>query len=80
MSGGFCGYTSDDEKITDCFWDTETSGKSSSDGGTGKTTSEMKTKSTFTAWDFDTTPVWTIEPGNSYPYLVDNEENPHPGS
>jgi len=40
----------------------------------------MKMKSTFTAWDFDTTPVWTIDSGNSYPYLVDNEEIPHPGS
>jgi hypothetical protein len=47
--------------ITDSFWDTETSGQATSGGGTGKTTAEMKTLSTFTdtdtvglttAWDF----------------------------
>lgn len=47
------------------FWDTETSGQISSDGGTGKTTREMKTLATFTdisktgldaAWDFETNP------------------------
>ena len=44
--GGFCGEI-DGEEIKDCFWDKNTSGKSSSYGGTDKTTSEMKTKSTF---------------------------------
>ncbi|MEA1979927.1 MAG: GLUG motif-containing protein [candidate division Zixibacteria bacterium] len=43
------------------FWDTQTSGQSSSDGGTGKTTTEMQDVATFTdvstagldeAWDF----------------------------
>lgn len=40
--------------ITNCFWDTQTSGQAASDGGTGKTTSQMKSKSTFTdaGWDF----------------------------
>ena len=40
--------------VSNCFWDTETSGTAVSDGGTGKTTAEMKTKSTFTdaGWDF----------------------------
>jgi hypothetical protein len=46
---------------TDSFWDTETSGTSTSAGGTGKTTAEMKDAATFTdtatvglttAWDF----------------------------
>jgi len=47
--------------ITNCFWDTETSGNATSDGGTGKTTAQMKTESTFTdpGWDF-TTPIWYI--------------------
>jgi len=78
-TGGFCGAINGGE-TENCFWNKNTSGQSSSAGGTGKTTSEMKMKSTFTAWDFDTTPVWTIDSGNSYPYLVDNEEIPHPGS
>jgi hypothetical protein len=33
--------------VQSSFWDTETSGQSTSDGGAGKTTAEMKTKSTF---------------------------------
>jgi hypothetical protein len=58
--------------ITNSFWDTQTSGQSGSDGGTGKTTAEMKTQSTFTdaGWDF-TTPIWKIDGTNNdgYPYL-----------
>ncbi|MEA3392641.1 MAG: T9SS type A sorting domain-containing protein, partial [Candidatus Marinimicrobia bacterium] len=51
--------------IANSFWDTQTSGQASSSGGTGKTTSEMKTLATFTstatsglttAWDFETNP------------------------
>ncbi|MDZ7821588.1 MAG: GLUG motif-containing protein [Candidatus Marinimicrobia bacterium] len=54
------------DDVDDSFWDTETSGQSSSDGGTGKTTSKMKDVATFTdetnttgldnAWDFVTNP------------------------
>jgi len=49
--GGLVGYNSD--IVTNSFWDTQTSGMATSDGGTGKTTSEMKTLSTFSsvAWD-----------------------------
>jgi len=36
---------------TDSFWDTQTSGKSSSAGGIGKTTSQMKSLATFTDTD-----------------------------
>lgn len=56
--GGFCGGNS--ATITNCFWDTEASGVATSDGGTGKTTALMKTKSAFTdaGWDFITT--WNI--------------------
>ena len=51
--------------VTNSFWDTQTSGKSNSHGGTGKTTLEMKTLATFTntstngltvAWDFVSNP------------------------
>ncbi|MBA7695476.1 hypothetical protein ES703_104104 [subsurface metagenome] len=54
--GGFCG--SNYGTINDSFWDTETSGIETSDGGTGKTTAQMKTEATFTdaGWDFDT--IW----------------------
>jgi hypothetical protein len=46
--------------ITNSFWDTEVSVTSTSYvGGTGKTTAEMKTQSTFTGWDFAT--IWKID-------------------
>ena len=54
--------------VTNCFWDTQTSGMSTSNGGTGKTTAEMKQKSTFTNWDFDV--IWKIEENTTYPYLT----------
>jgi len=47
--------------VSNSFWDNQTSGQSSSDGGTGKTTAEMKNVMTYTylptvglssAWDF----------------------------
>jgi hypothetical protein len=52
-SGGFCG-DSEFGVITGCFWDMETSGLTSSWGGNGKTTAEMKTRATFieAGWDF----------------------------
>lgn len=68
---GFCGY--DDGAIEDCFWDTETSGQSTSDGGTGKTTAEMKSQDTFThaGWAFNT--IWGMTDGCNvgYPCLLD---------
>lgn len=65
--GGFCGENN--RTITSCYWDKETSGKVSSDGGTGKTTTQMKTKSTFreAGWDFIN--IWVIRAdiNDSYP-------------
>jgi hypothetical protein len=49
--GGFIGANGS-TLINNCFWDTQTSGQSSSDGGIGKSTAEMKIQSTFTGWDF----------------------------
>ena len=60
--------------IADSFWDTETSGQSSSSGGTGETTENMKTQSTFTdaGWDFAATPIWKMDAisNDGYPYLA----------
>lgn len=61
---GFCGTNSG--TITACFWDTETSGVETSDGGTGKTTSEMKQISTFSAWDIL---LSATSLNNGYPFL-----------
>jgi hypothetical protein len=64
--------------VVDCFWDTQTSGRTTSMGGTGKTTVEMKTKSTYTSagWDFTdetangTEDIWRVCDGTSYPKFV----------
>lgn len=55
--------------VTDCFWDTQTSGEATSDGGTGKNTSQMKTQSTFTNWSFYS--IWAIDniTNDGYPYF-----------
>lgn len=50
-----------------CFWDTDTSEASSSEGYTGitgKTTAEMKQEATFTGWDF--TDIWANSPVITY--------------
>jgi hypothetical protein len=54
--------------ITDCFWDIETSGQATSNGGTGKTTKEMKTLKTFSdsGWDIDKS---RAKLNNGYPFL-----------
>ncbi len=64
--GGFTGL-SKGGSFDDCYWDIETSMIDSSNGGEGKTTSEMKTQSTFVDWDFDS--VWCIIEGETYPHL-----------
>ena len=71
--GGLVGSGS--STVTNCFWDTQTSGRATSAGGTGKTTAEMKTLSTFTnaGWSFiygsNTVGDW-IMPDNGYPKLA----------
>jgi len=74
--GGLLGYNIG--TITACFWDINTSGLNTSAGGTGKTTAEMKTLSTFTSvgWDFTnetangTSDIWRMcTDGIMYPRL-----------
>ena len=60
------------------FWDTETSGQTGSEGGTGKTTAQMQTQSTFTdaGWDFvaesinGPQDIWCLCEGADYPELA----------
>jgi hypothetical protein len=68
-AGGLIG-TSSSGTIAKSFWDVNTSGQATSAGGTGKTTVQMKTKTTFTsvAWDFNS--IWTICEGTNYPRLI----------
>jgi hypothetical protein len=63
--------------ITASFWDIEASNQLSSSGGTGLTTTEMQTASTFlnAGWDFvdetenGTEDIWWILEGQDYPRL-----------
>ncbi|HOL20806.1 MAG TPA: hypothetical protein PK813_11275 [Candidatus Hydrogenedens sp.] len=64
--GGLVGYN-EGGTITSSYWNKTTSGLNTSDGGIGKTTNEMKQKATYVGWDFNN--VWTIDDGQSYPYL-----------
>ncbi len=62
--GGLVGYN-DDSTVLNSFWDIQTSFQGASEGGTGKTTAEMKDVATFTdlatiglnqPWDFVNNP------------------------
>lgn len=68
--GGLIGFIRLQAPVWNCFWDIETSGQPTSADGTGKTTAEMQTISTFTSagWDFFST--WTICEGTNYPVLL----------
>ena len=63
--GGFAGASQG--ICSHCFWDKDTSGQSSSVCGTGKVTSEMKKKSTYTNWDFSN--IWEMNEDVTYPLL-----------
>ncbi len=80
-SGGFVGQKvrrfprggggwDDSGTVTDCFWDIETSGQATSNGGTGLTTADMQTADTFFIWGISGNEgVWTIDEGTDYPRL-----------
>jgi len=67
--GGFTGFIRVLGSVTHCFWDTQTSGWSTSPGGTGKTTEEMQTITTFTDAGWDFRDLWTICDKMNYPVL-----------
>jgi hypothetical protein len=75
--GGLVGASSG--IVSHSFWDTETSGQAISDGGTGKSTAEMRDIATFTGagWNIiavgvnetDSAYIWNIVDGVTYPFL-----------
>jgi hypothetical protein len=75
--GGLMGR--DQGNVSHSFWDTQTSGQGSSDGGIGKTTEEMMDFDTFdgAGWDItavtsgETNPacIWNIVDEETYPFL-----------
>ena len=76
--GGLVGGTNE-YTVSNSFWDIETSGQATSNGGTGKSTTEMQNIATFSGvgWDItevslnETNPVyvWNIVDGLTYPFL-----------
>ena len=69
-TGGLIGCKwSGSTTTTASFWDTQTSGQTTSVGGTGKTTAEMKTLSTFTSAGWDFADIWGIGENQTYPFL-----------
>jgi len=78
--GGLVGEDMGVGHISNSFWDTETSGQATSDGGTGKNTTEMQDISTFSGAAWNIRPVsgpgerniagiWNIVDGVTYPFL-----------
>jgi len=75
--GGLVGE-GDANDVVASFWDTQTSGQTTSGGGTGESTAEMQTGGTFTeaGWDFvgetanGTEDIWAICEGVDYPHLA----------
>jgi hypothetical protein len=58
--------------VSSSYWDKQTTGQDTSAGSDpsyGRTTTEMKTQSTFEGWDFDTTWAIASDKNNGYPYL-----------
>jgi len=76
QKGGFLGADWGGE-VSNCFWDIEASGRTTSHGGMGKTTAEMQSAGTFldAGWDFvgetenGTEDTWWILEGRGYPRL-----------
>jgi hypothetical protein len=76
--GGLAGFNIGGT-VTSSFWDIQTSGQTTSRGGTGRTTAEMQDIETFAGagWDIvnvrlggtNTKYIWNIVKGMMYPYL-----------
>ncbi len=69
--GGLMGHNSGGGTLSNGYWDTQTSGQSTSAGGggtVGKSTTQMYQQATFQGFDFEC--VWTINEGVSYPELT----------
>ena len=78
--GGLIGNNASIDPMSNSFWDTQTSGQGSSDGGTPKTTAEMMDFDTFDGAGWDITTVadsstrntgytWNIVDDVTYPFL-----------
>ena len=68
--GGLVGYTRALGIVVNSFWDTQASGQPTSAGGTGKTTVQMQTESTYASVGWDFYSIWDICEGANYPVLL----------
>jgi len=59
------GVVNNNNNIINSYYDKQTTGRTDTGKGIGKTTAEMKTKSTYVGWDFEG--IWEIN--NGYPTL-----------
>jgi hypothetical protein len=66
--GGIVGYTTGTPMASSSYYDTQTTGQTTSAGGIGKTTAEMRQEAAFGGWEFAS--VWGIVNGLTYPYLL----------
>jgi formylglycine-generating enzyme required for sulfatase activity len=55
--------------FTNCFWDTQVSGQATSPVGIGKTTAQMKRRTTFASAGWDFVGVWADGQNQAYPFL-----------
>jgi hypothetical protein len=71
--GGIVGASFNEGKVNSSYWNTETTGQSTSAGGESRTTSEMSYPYSNTYLDWDFTYIWanddTFSINNGYPYL-----------
>ncbi|UUM27507.1 filamentous hemagglutinin N-terminal domain-containing protein [Acinetobacter colistiniresistens] len=74
-TGGLIGNNNGISIAKNSYWNTETSGQSTSAGGVGKNTAEMQKILTFTGWDIadvsvpNSTSTWVIDENHKTPWL-----------
>lgn len=71
--GGLCGY-SNTGVCSGCFWDVDVSQIFVSGCGEGKTTIEMKGRTTYISVGWDFTNVWNIYDDETYPFLLEQPQ------
>ncbi|WP_159077008.1 GLUG motif-containing protein [Halococcoides cellulosivorans] len=66
--------------VTDAYWDVNTTGQTTSAGGTGLTTRQLTANTSLAGFEFTNT--WSVVNTSaqvSYPYLLNNTQSPAPG-
>lgn len=67
--GGLVGANS--STVTNCFWDTESSGNATSVAGTGVTTAQLKSEASLLSWGWNLIVLWDVDAAfnDGYPRL-----------